>query len=160
VNGASPALTQQPAAPTSGHAHPVKTRLARYTAGSVVAATSSEVTFVVVLGVVHASAAVATVVAFLAGAVPNWWLNRRWVWASRSRATAWRELLPYVFVVVATLLITTTVTGVVAAAVRGLSHWVAVCIIDAAFLAVTGVLFVTKFVVFDRVVFSRRVADA
>jgi len=66
VNEAGPPLTQQPAVLTPGHVHPVKTRLARYTAGSVVAATSSEVTFVVVLGVVHASAAVATVVAFLA----------------------------------------------------------------------------------------------
>ena len=81
------------------------------------------------------------------------------MWVSRSRATASRELLPYVFTVVATLLITTTVTGAVDTAVRGLSHWVAVCIIDGAFLAVMGVLFVTKFVVFDRLVFIRRVAD-
>ena len=159
MNEANPPSTQL-AAPTSGHAHPVKTRLVRYTAGSAVAATSSEVTFVVVLGVVHASAALATVVAFLAGAVPNWWLNRRWVWASRSRATASRELLPYVFVVVTTLLITTIVTGAVDAAARGLSHWIAVCLVDGAFLGVTGVLFVTKFVVFDRLVFIRRVTDA
>jgi putative flippase GtrA len=142
------------------HTHPAKTRFVRYAAGSVVAATSSEVTFVVMLGVAHAPAAVATVVAFLAGAVPNWVLNRRWVWARRGRANARRELLPYVFVVVVTLLITTTVTGAVDAAARGLSHWVAVCLVDGAFLAVTSLMFVTKFVVFDRLVFIRRVTDA
>jgi putative flippase GtrA len=141
------------------HTHPVKTRFVRYAAGSVVAAISSEVTFVVMLGVAHAPAAFATVVAFLAGAVPNWVLNRRWVWARRGRAGAYRELLPYVFVVVVALLITTTVTGAVDAAARGLSHWVAVCLVDGAFLAVTSLMFVTKFVVFDRLVFIGRVVD-
>jgi putative flippase GtrA len=131
-------------------------RLFRYAAGSGVAALASEVTFVVVFGVAHAPTAVATLAAFLAGALPNWVLNRRWAWSRRDQVSVRREVLPYVAIVLGALVITTAATTLVDSLTSGLSHWVRVCLVDGTFIAVTGGLFVAKFVLFDRVVFHRR----
>jgi putative flippase GtrA len=141
----------------TGHQRTLKGRLSRYTAGSVIAAAVSEVAFVVTFGLAHAPAVVATVVAFLAGAVPNWVLNRRWAWSRRDRVNPRRELVPYVAIVVATLVVTTAGTAAVAAAASNLTHWLSVLVVDVAFVVITGTMFVIKFVLFDRVVFIRPV---
>jgi putative flippase GtrA len=137
----------------TGHRHSLKARLSRYAAGSVIAASLSELTFLVVFGVGHAPAVVATVVAFLAGAVPNWVLNRRWAWSRSDRVSPRRELVPYIAIVAATLIATIAGTAVAEAAAHNLSHWLAVAVVDGAFVVITGAMFVIKFVLFDRVVF-------
>ncbi len=134
-------------------------RLFRYAAGSGVAALASEITFVLVFGVAHTPTVVATVAAFLAGALPNWVLNRRWAWSRRDQVSVRREVLPYVAIVLGALAITTAGTTLVNAWSSNLSHWAAVVLVDGTFVAITGFLFVAKFVLFDRVVFTRRAAD-
>jgi len=131
-------------------------RLFRYTAGSGVAAIASEVTFVVVFGVLHSPTVVATVAAFLAGALPNWVLNRRWAWSRRDQVSVRREVLPYTAIVLGALAVTTAGTTLVNSLASNLSHWAAVVLVDGAFVAITGCLFVAKFLLFDRVVFTRR----
>ncbi len=146
--------------PSEG-SHPARlhVRLFRYAAGSGVAALASEVTFVLVFGVAHAATVVATVAAFLAGALPNWVLNRRWAWSRRDRVDVRHEVLPYTAIVLGALVITTAATTFVNSLTGDLSHWAAVALVDGTFVAVTGGLFVTKFVLFDRV-FRHRAADA
>src|SRR3954452_7860273 len=53
-------------------------KLLRYGAGSVVATICSQTTFLVVYGPVHASTTVSSALAWLAGAIPNYWLKRSW----------------------------------------------------------------------------------
>ena len=151
------AIRSRLAAFKTGHRRPLRARLSRYAAGSVIAAALSELTFVVVFGLGHAPAVVATVVAFLAGAVPNWVLNRRWAWNRRDRVSPRRELVPYIAIVVATLIVTTAGTAAADAAARNVSHWLSVCLVDGAFLVITGAMFVIKFILFDRLVFIRPV---
>jgi hypothetical protein len=79
-------------------------RMTRYTIGSLIAAATSAVVFAV-LYVVGASTTACSVVAFVAGAVPNWILNRRWAWALKGRIAFGREVLAYVIVSALTLLI-------------------------------------------------------
>ena len=54
-------------------------RITRYTIGSIIAAATSAVVFAV-LYVIGLSTAACSVIAFVAGAIPNWTLNRRWAW--------------------------------------------------------------------------------
>jgi putative flippase GtrA len=138
------------------HRAPVHVRLFRYAAGSGVAALASEITFVLVFGVLHGPTAAATVAAFLAGVLPNWALNRRWAWSRRDQVDVRREVLPYVAIVLGALAITTAATTLVNELASGLSHWASVVLVDGTFVAITGCLFIAKFVLFDRVVFTRQ----
>jgi putative flippase GtrA len=66
-------------APTLG------SKLLRYLGSSLVATVCSELTFVVLYGPCHVGTAYASLLAWLAGAVPNYWLNRRWAWQRTGR---------------------------------------------------------------------------
>src|SRR5690242_9019710 len=84
--------------------------MTRYTIGSIVAAATSAAVFAI-LYVLGASTALCSVVAFVAGAVPNWVLNRRWAWAIRGRVAFGREICAYVIVSALTLLASTEATA-------------------------------------------------
>ena len=145
--------------PSDGRPAALHVRAFRYAAGSGVAAAASEIMFVVAFGLLHAAAAVATVAAFLAGALPNWVLNRRWAWSRRDQVRVRGEVVPYVAIIVGALVITTAATTAANSLASGLSHWAATLVVDGTFVVVTGGLFVAKFVLFDRVVFARAHGD-
>lgn len=143
--------------PTAVRARPVlTTRLVRYTAGSVVATLVSEVVLLSAYGVARLPAVVATVLAFLAGAIPNWILNRRWAWARRDRASFRREVVPYAAIVVVSLLLATGLTAAADRLARAVTDNIALrsILVGAAYLATSLVMFVAKFVLFDRLVFT------
>jgi putative flippase GtrA len=137
---------------------PLAVRLAKFTAGSAIAAAISEAAFIVVYGLVGAGPRVAGVVAFLAGAIPNWGLNRRWTWRRRGRPPLGREVLPYVAVVISTAVAATALSGLADGWVRGLPtpRSVQVALVGMAFLLPYGAVFLLKFLLFERLVFSDR----
>jgi putative flippase GtrA len=127
-------------------------RLSTYTAGSVIAAGCSELALVLGYGVLGLAPAVASTIAWLAGAVPNYWLNRTWTWQRRGRPSLTREVLPYVAIILATLVLAAVVTkGVDAwlreAEVSGTTRTVAVAV---AFLGVYVMMFVVRYLLLDR----------
>jgi putative flippase GtrA len=102
--------------------------------------------------VLHLAPEVSSTLAWLAGAVPNYWLNRRWTWQRRGRPSLRREVLPYVAIILATLLLAALVTkGVDAwlrdAAVSGTTRTVAVAV---AFAGVYVVMFAVRYLLLDR----------
>jgi putative flippase GtrA len=135
---------------------PLAVRFAKFTAGSAVAAMISELTFVLVYGALDAGARLAGVVAFVAGAIPNWGLNRRWTWRRRGRPRLGREVLPYVAVVISTAVAATALGGVADGWARGFDapRSLQVALVATAYLLPYGAVFLLKFVLFDRVVFS------
>src|SRR4051795_7069446 len=84
-------------------------RFARFAVSSMVAATTSAIVFAV-LYVLGASTTACSIAAFFAGAVPNWTLNRRWTWKVEGRIAFGREILAYLIVSAATLVILSLVT--------------------------------------------------
>ena len=60
-----------------------------------VAATTSAIVFAV-LYVLGASTTVCSIAAFVAGAIPNWTLNRRWTWKVEGRVAFGREIVAYI----------------------------------------------------------------
>jgi putative flippase GtrA len=127
-------------------------KLLTFAGGSAVATVCSEVVILVAYGVLHWSASVSAVLAWLAGAVPNYWLGRRWTWRRRDRPDLVAEVLPYVVVVLATLVLavvtTRTVSDRLSAAHVG--HTQREVAVAAAFLGVYVVVFLLRFWLLDR----------
>lgn len=123
----------------------------RYLGGSVVAAGCSEVVLVVLYGLLHVAPGPASCLAWLAGAVPNYWLNRSWAWRRRGRPDLRREVLPYVVIVLTTLALATLLTGAVDRWSRDLTgSTLRVVLVAATFLGVYVAVFVLRFALFDR----------
>lgn len=159
-------ITEGAAADASGTAHAGEGRgrrarvgvWAKYAAGSVVATVLSQIAFTVAYGVCDASAAVASVVAFFAGAVPNYVLSKAWAWSDRELSSKRRAMFSYVLVIAVTNLFAILMTSLADDWVRThiASHGVRTLLVDAAYLGSYGVMFVVKFLLFDGLVFNSR----
>ena len=127
-------------------------RLTTYTAGSAIAAGCSEVALVVCYGLLDMAPAVSSTIAWVAGAVPNYWLNRSWTWQRRGRPSFRREVLPYVAIILATLLLAAVVTKAVDGWLRGadVSGTARTVAVAAAFLGVYVIMFVVRYLLLDR----------
>lgn len=143
---------QSPVSPARAGEAPLITRMLRYGAGSVVATVSSNLTFLLVFGPLHASATWASILGWLAGAIPNYWLNRSWTWQRRGRPDPRRELLPYVAIILGTLLLAVLMTNGVDAllAHTGIGHATRTLLVTATFFGVYVVVFAIRFVLFER----------
>lgn len=130
-------------------------RVWRYTASSVIAAATSVVVFAVVYSLGGGTVA-ANVLAFVAGAVPNWVLNRSWAWQRRGRVHVGREVLLYAVVSLASLAASTAVTEWAGREARSVTSdaTLRVLLVAGAYVATYGLLFVAKYVVYELVVFA------
>lgn len=131
-------------------------KLFRYTVGSVVAALTSLVVFALAYGL-GAGNITANVVAFVAGAVPNWVLNRSWAWERSGRVRVGREIVLYALVSALSLAASSAATGWAGTEVPHVTadHTLRVLLVACAYLATYGVLFVGKYLVYELVVFVR-----
>jgi len=130
----------------------------RYAAGSVVAFGCSEVVLMAAYGLLGTRAWTAASLAWVAGAVPNYILNRRWAWKRRGRAQFLRETLPYWVITLSTAAMAVGTTSLV-------DNWVRSSVngrgeqsllLGVVYLAAYGVVFAVKFVLFDKWVFAGR----
>jgi putative flippase GtrA len=129
----------------------------RYTASSVIAGVISSVVFLVAYWF-EAAPVVATLVAFVAGAVPNFLMQRYWTWRRTGTPHPVREALPYLATIVSTALLASLVTTLADRWVEAHvgPHGLGVFLVGAAFLGTYGVMFVVKFVLLDRLIFAGR----
>ncbi|WP_034274796.1 GtrA family protein [Haloechinothrix halophila] len=129
----------------------------RYTGASVIAAVISEAAILTAYGL-GAAAMVAGVIAFVAGAIPNYLLNRYWAWQQRGRADRKRETLPYVVIVIVTAVTAIGVTTLADSWAQAhiASHSWRTILVGAVYLATYGFMFIVKFVLFDRLIFANR----
>jgi putative flippase GtrA len=127
----------------------------RYTVGSVIAALTSIVVFAVAFGLGLGNVP-ANVLAFLAGAVPNWILNRSWAWQRRGRVHVPREILLYAVVSVLSLVASSAATGWAGNEVPSVTpnHTLQVLLVAGAYIATYGILFVAKYVLYELVIFA------
>jgi putative flippase GtrA len=134
--------------------------LLRYSASSVVATAISQLAFLACYWI-GTSATAASVIAFAAGAVPNYLLNRRWAWGRTGPAHPTRELLPYVLITIGSAFIITFLTTVADDWIRAMidAHSLRTVLAGTAYLTANGFTFILKFVLFDRYVFAKPAAD-
>jgi putative flippase GtrA len=132
-------------------------RITRYTIGSLVAATTSAATFAL-LYVFGVGTTTCSVIAFVAGAIPNWVLNRRWAWQVKGRIAFGREIFAYVIVSALTLFASSEATAWTQHHVMHLpAHYgLRVTLVTASYLAVFAVLFGIRFAIYELWIFSGR----
>jgi putative flippase GtrA len=146
--------------------HPLAARLTRtalhtrftwYALGSVVAFIASNMVFLA-LYLTSASTTVCSVGGFVAGAIPNWILNRRWAWRRSGRPVFGREIVGYILVSIVVLVTTSAATGWTDAQVQSIPphHGIRALLVTASYVAVTAILFVAKFAIYEYWVFSDR----
>ena len=130
----------------------------RYAAGSVVAFGCSELVLIGSYTLLGVGARTAAILAWLAGAVPNYVLNRKWAWRRQGPAAFLRETLPYWVITLGTAAFAVAATsladGWVHRAVAGRGEQS--LLFGAVYCLAYGVVFVAKFVLFDKLVFSKR----
>ncbi|MDQ1399074.1 MAG: hypothetical protein QOK20_1006 [Acidimicrobiaceae bacterium] len=131
-------------------------RFGRYTLGSVVAVVSSEMAFVICFGSGLLGTTASSAVAFVAGAIPNYVLNRSWAWGRRGRVRVGREVVLYAVVSLVSFGASALATGWASHAAPHVTdrHALRTALVAGAYLATYGVLFLAKFVVFQVVIFA------
>ena len=155
VIGAEPVISYEV---DTGAAAPMRLmqRIVGYSLGSVIAAITSEVAFLAAYGIGGVGPALASAAGFIGGAVPNYILNRRWAWADRRGRGRRNEILLYAAVALSSY-------GASVLGTRAAEHWARhltddhiwrVLLVGAAYLAVSGVFFVIKFVLYHFAVFT------
>ena len=135
---------------------PALLKLWRYGAGSVVAFVSSVLVYYAFFSWAHLGAIGSTWVAFIAGAVPNWILNRRWAWEKRGREGVARESALYVMVSIVSLVASSAATKATALAAVHTSHTARDLLVTFSYTASVIVLSGLKYLVYDRFVFVDR----
>jgi putative flippase GtrA len=132
-------------------------KMTRYAIGSMVALLTSIIVFAV-LYVVIGNTTICTVCAFAAGAVPNWILNRRWAWKVRGQVSIMREIIGYIAISVAVLVMSSAATGWTSSEVQGIPahHGIRVLLVTSAYVAVQAFFFGVKYLVYEHWVFAGR----
>jgi putative flippase GtrA len=130
-------------------------RFTGYAAGSVVAFITGNIAFVA-LYVSGASTTVCSVGGFIAAAIPNWILNRRWAWRRDGRISFGREIVGYIAVSIVVLVSTSAATGWTNAHIKWIpEHYgLRALVVTAAYVAVTVILFFAKYVIYNYWIFS------
>jgi putative flippase GtrA len=128
-------------------------RFSKFTAGSLFSTLLSQVALTGLYGWGHVNVTIASLVAFVVGAIPNFLINWKWTWGRNGKPALVRELMPYIAVIVggglaATAL--TTLTDHVLAPLVTDRAWRTVTL-DAAYLASYALLFVVKFALLSKV---------
>jgi putative flippase GtrA len=132
-------------------------KIARYAVGSVIALGTSVIVFAGLLAVGSNNTTVDSIAAFLAGAIPNWILNRRWAWQQTGKTDVAREVIGYAIVSLIALAASSLGTGWTQDWVRAhvtSGTGLRTVLITTAYVVVQALLFVVKFVVYDRWVFT------
>jgi putative flippase GtrA len=129
----------------------------RFAISSAFAAGTSAVVFPV-LYVLGLSTTACTIIAFFAGAIPNWTLNRRWTWKVQGRVAFGREILAYLVISAVTLVLLATATGLTNRAVSHLPahHGIRVVLVTASYFLVLGFLYGVRFFLYEHWIFSGR----
>jgi putative flippase GtrA len=138
---------------------PFAAKMTKYALSSVLAFLVSYVTFTVGYWVSGGYTTIPSIVAFVAAALINWVMNRRWAWKQTGRAPV-KETIAYACVSLVSLGITALATG-------RTNHWVKydikvenhhglrLLIVTGAYVVINVVLFVAKFLVYEYLIFPK-----
>jgi putative flippase GtrA len=127
---------------------PIVRKLLRYSAASVVGVVVGQSSLLFFDVVLDYPAALANFLAVAVSSVPAYLINRYWVWQKNDKNDLRREVMPFWGMAFLGLILSTIAVSIV----DGRTDWQPA--IQAANLAGFGVLWIAKFFVLDRVLFS------
>ena len=120
-----------------------------YSAVSVVAVLTSQITLVISHGLIGLSPVWSNIIAVAAGTVPSYELNRSWVWGKTSKSHLWKEVVPFWSLSFFGLVFSTVLVSVAT------TWWGdTTLVVQAANLTAFGILWVGKFLLLHYVLFK------
>ena len=133
-------------------------RLCRYAAVSCIATVLSQLILATLVATRATGAVTANVIATMAGVVPSFELNRRWVWGRTGRRSVTKEIVPFVVLSASGLALSTLAVWATSrwADAHQLSTTWRTLTVQAANLAAFGTVWIAQFVILDKVLFRRR----
>jgi putative flippase GtrA len=137
-------------------ATPTGKKAVRYTLVSVVSVMVSQAVLFVTYGVLQlASAVPCNILATAVATVPSYYLNRRWAWGKTGRSHMWKEIVPFwalAFLGLALSILAVDIAETEAPKITS-SHLGTAIIVNFAALAAWGVIWIGKFIIFNRLLF-------
>src|SRR2546422_7866483 len=136
-------------------------KLVKYSAVSVISVAISLVILTICAGLLRWSATASNVTAVGLSAIPSYYLNRSWAWGKSGRSHLWKEVAPFWGLAFLGLALSTWWVGITErwAHHAHVSHVVFTGVVDATNLAAFGVLWIGKFVIFNKVLFAHHPAE-
>jgi putative flippase GtrA len=133
-------------------------KLWRYSIASVVAVVVSEICLVIFNGAVGLSAAVASSLATAIAAIPNYYMNRKWAWGKHGRSHLLKEVAPFWALAFAGWALSTYSVYLMEhyAKRQHYSHVLITALVAIVYIAAFGVLWVGKFIIFNKLMFVHR----
>lgn len=134
---------------------PTGRKAVKYTMVSVISVAVSQVAMITAFGLFHWSARWSAVFATSMGAIPSYYLNRSWVWGKSGRSHLMKEILPFWALAFLGMAFSTVTSGLAEDYVKDhrLSHLMETAIVTGAFFGAFAVLWLAKFVLFNKVLF-------
>jgi putative flippase GtrA len=136
-------------------------KLFRYSVASAVAVVVSLSLEVFFNGVIGLSAWVSATLATAIAAVPNYEMNRKWAWGKTGRSHLWREVLPFwglAFLGWATSTVSVYFMETYAKH-HHFHHLLQTATVAIVYVGAFGVLWIAKFVIFNKVLFVHHLED-
>lgn len=136
-------------------------KLFRYTMVSVVSVLVSQVVLVFAHGGLGWSGRSSNILAVAVGTVPSYELNRRWAWGVSGRSHLLKEVVPFWALSFLGLVFSTLTVGFAEERLidEDTARLVSTIIVSGANLGAFGVLWVGKFVIFNKVLFASHPED-
>ncbi len=132
-------------------------RVTKFMIASMIAFATSEIVLSI-LYVYGLPTTLCTILAFVAGAIPNWAINRNWTWNVQGGVAVGREVVAYVLLSGATLTAQILAVNWTHEHVQGIQagHGIRVLLIDATYLAVLVIMYGIRYLVYEHWIFSGR----
>lgn len=149
-----PTVERAPAAARPSRVVPV---WMRYAAASLISTVISQIALIIAYGPMKASAAVASIVAFVVGTVPNYLLSKAWAW-SHQKVSHRRLVGSYIVVMIVTNVLAIAMTLALDTCVRAhvRSGAPRTGLLSLAYVTSYGLMFVVKYLLFDGLLFKER----
>ena len=136
-------------------------KLLKYSAASAVSVVVSVVFLVIFDGLLGWSAVVSSTLATAMATIPSYELNRKWAWGKQGKSHLMREVVPFWVLAFIGWAFSTYSVRVAESQLGSLKgHLAGTLIIAVTYIGAFGVLWVGKFVLFNKVLFAHRPADA
>jgi putative flippase GtrA len=133
----------------------------KYTLVSVVAVVVSQVSLAILYGALKWGPVASNVTASVLGGIPSYYLNRTWAWGKTGKSHLWKEVVPFWGLAFAGLLFSTWTVAIADGIAKSHfdSHLANTLMVNGANLFGYGILWVLKFIVFNKVIFVHHPED-
>jgi putative flippase GtrA len=136
-------------------------KMIRYTMISLICVVISTVVLAFLVGVLSWPAFWASITATVVSTIPSYELNRKWAWGKSGKGHLWKEVVPFWVISFIGLACSAAASWEAEryAKQHHLSHLTRTGVVEGAFLGAFAVLWVGKFIIFNKVLFVHHLED-